>query len=395
MKLVVVGAGPSGLYFALLAKRRFPCAQVRVYEQNPRSATYGFGIVLADSGLSRFRNADPGSYESIMASSYISRNRIVSHPDESFFVEGGGYGGAIARLRLLEILATCCEHEQIPIEYEQRIDDLRAYQGADLIVGADGVNSVVRGCMEREFGTVTYNLTNRLAWYGTKRHFPYPILSFKRTEVGHFVAAGYAYSEHMSTFVPECNAATWERAELERLSDEERRQFIEGIFADELQGHSLISNNSMWRPLPVIRNSEWSVGNCVLIGDALHSAHPTIGSGTRIAMEDSIALIDSLARNPTDIPAALKDFRRVREPQKNKLVVASEKSFRWYEVFADKLDTLPPIEFLFDFLMRTGRISQERLMAEYPQFMAKYCQRWQSNQAPSAASAAPSVAAVI
>jgi 2-polyprenyl-6-methoxyphenol hydroxylase-like FAD-dependent oxidoreductase len=388
MKLVVIGAGPSGLYFALLAKDRFPGADITVYEQNSRSATYGFGIVLADSGLSRFRRADPSSHDAIMASSFISRNRIISHPGESFFVEGGGYGGAIARLRLLEILAWFCESREVSIAYETRIEDLREFRGADLIVGADGVNSAVRACLELELGTTSFNLTNRLAWYGTKQHFPYPMLSFKRTEAGHFVAAGYAYSEHMSTFVPECDAATWVRSGLDRMSDEERRRYTEKVFDRELQGHSLISNNSAWRPLPVIRNRDWYAGNCVLIGDALHSAHPTIGSGTRIAMEDSIALIEAVCHNPHNIPVALAEFRRSREPQKSKLLLASEKSFNWYESFASKVETLTPIEFLFDFFMRTGRISHERLLAQYPHFMARYGERWESSRAAAGESAA-------
>jgi 2-polyprenyl-6-methoxyphenol hydroxylase-like FAD-dependent oxidoreductase len=376
MKFVVIGAGPAGLYFALLARKRFPDAAVQVYEQNPCNATYGFGIVLAESGLSRLRRADPDSYEAIMGASFISRNRIISHPDESFFVEGGGYGGAIPRLRLLEILAAACEAAKISITYNRRVEDLREFNDADLIVGADGVNSVVRTCMEREFGTTSYNLTNRVAWYGTRAHFPYPILAFKRDGTGHFVAAGYAYTEHMSTFVPECDAATWEGAGLNTMSEEDLRAHTERVFANELQGHRLISNNSSWRPLPVVRNREWSSGNCVLIGDALHSAHPTIGSGTRIAMEDSIALIDAIMRCPADIPRALTEFRRVREPQKDKLVSASEKSFRWYEEFGSKVETLSPIEFLFDFFMRTGRISYERLLAQYPIFMQKYGPRW-------------------
>ena len=380
MKVVVVGAGPSGLYFALLLKKRLPHVDVRVFEQNPKNATYGFGIVLAMNGLTQFRAADADSYAAIMAACFISRNRIISHPDESFFIEGGGYGGAIPRLRLLEILAAQCAQEGIAIEYEKRIDDLREFAQADLIVGADGVNSSVRGLQEREFGTASYLLTNRLAWYGTKQLFPYPILSFKRTPAGHFVAAGYAYTERISTFVAECDAATWHRSGMDRLTDDERREYTERVFADELQGYPLISNNSVWRPLPVVRNKQWSYGNCVLLGDALHSAHPTIGSGTRIAMEDSIALAESLGRNPANLSDALAEFRRVREPVKDKLVIASEKSFNWYEKFGEKLESLTPVGFVFDFLMRTGRISDERLRADHPQFMDSYAPRWRAEQ---------------
>jgi 2-polyprenyl-6-methoxyphenol hydroxylase-like FAD-dependent oxidoreductase len=376
MRIVVVGAGPSGLYFSLLAKKRFPSASIQVYEQNPRGATYGFGIVLADRGLARFRDAHEESYEALTSASFVSRHRMISHPDESLFVEGGGYGSAIARLRLLEILEEFCEKEGVAIEYGARVADLEPYAGADLVVGADGVHSEVRGHRRQEFGTKRYSLTNRVAWYGTTQHFPYPSLSFKRNEFGHFVTAAYAYTERMSTFVAECDEATYFRAGLDRISDEDQRRFTEAVFADELAGHALIGNNSAYRQLPVVRSANWYTGNCVLIGDALHSAHPTIGSGTRIAMEDSIALAGALVEHRNDLPAALAQFRRAREPGKNKLLVASEKSFTWYEGFARKVDELGSVDFVFNFLLRTGRVSRERLYAEYPRFMDRYGHRW-------------------
>ena len=376
LKIVVVGGGPSGLYFSLLIKRHFPDADVSVLEQNPRGATYGFGIVLADRGLERFRRAHPAAYDALMNASFVSRNRIISHPDESLFVEGGGYGGAIARLRLIEILEKFCEQEAVLLKFNARVEDPEELSDADLVVGADGVNSVVRRRHELDFGTHSRELTNRLAWYGTTRHFPYPMLSFKRSQDGHFVAAAYAYNENMSTFVAECDHHTFLRAGLGSMSEAEQRSYTEAIFADELRGQPLIGNKSAYRPLPVVRSKEWHVGNRVLIGDALHSAHPTIGSGTRIAMEDAIALADALALHRGDVHAGLLEFRRSREPGKNKLVLASEKSFDWYEDFGRRVEQLSPVAFVFDFLMRTGRVDRARLSEEYPLFMARYAARW-------------------
>lgn len=383
MKINVIGGGPSGLYFALLAKRRHANARVEVFEQNPRGATYGFGIALADRGLGHLRRADAASHDAIVKASFFARHRFITHPAQTIFVEGGGHSGAIARLRLLQILETHCEAAGVRLHHGVRIDDLGALEDADLVVGADGVNSIVRKRHETAFGTTTWMLTNRLAWYGTDKHFPYPVLSFRRHDGGHFVGVAYPYTERMSTFVAECDAGTWQRLGLDRMSDDERRLLAEQVFAEELGGSPLISNKSVWHCLPVVRNRQWSVDHRVLIGDALHSAHPSIGSGTRIAMEDAIALADALTRSPNDIRGTLAGFREAREPAKAKLVAAAEKSFTWYESFPAKVEALDAVPFVFDFLTRTGRVDAARLQAEYPEFMKRYGASWADHSSPA------------
>ena len=387
MKIAVVGGGPSGLYFALLAHSLLAGAQVSVYEQNPQGATYGFGIVLADRGLSRLQAADPASCEAILKSVYATRHQEIRLDGEMVFVERKGYGGAIARLRLLEILEDHCARRGVEVHYGVRLNDLESFNDCDLVVGADGVNSIVRKVNEDAFGTTCWYLTNRMAWYGTTRHFPYPILSFKHTRHGHFWTAAYPYTERMSTFVAECDNDAWKRSGLADMNESERQQFTSEMFAAELQGHPLISNNSSWRCLPVIRNRHWSVGRHVLIGDALHSAHPTIGSGTRIAMEDAVDLVQVLREHSGDIPAALAAFEHTRAPSKHKLVDAAEKSFTWYEGVAAKMDTLSPVPFVFDFMTRTGRIDERRLMAEFPRFMQRYGKEWTAFKQTSAGQA--------
>ncbi|MFA5631319.1 MAG: FAD-dependent monooxygenase [Porticoccaceae bacterium] len=376
MKINVCGGGPSGLYFALLAKKYLPNVEkVTVYEQNPRDATFGFGIVLADRGLDRLKRADQESHDLIVAASFQSRNRIMSLQGRGIFIEGGGYGGAIARLRLLQILQECCDRAGIEVHYNSRLEIGQLAEDADLLVGADGVNSAVRKSYDSQFGTTSYNLTARLAWYGTHAHFPYPILSFKKTDLGYFWAAAYAYTETTGTFVAECDGETWKRSGLAEMNEAEACRFSEEIFAEELQGEKLICNKSLWNSVPVTRVKNWSVGNRVLIGDALHSAHPSIGSGTRIAMEDAIALFEAL-RDNADVAQALAAFRRNREPTKQKLVSAAEKSIAWYESVVPRIDSMDAVEFVFDFMMRTGRIDEARLTAEYPRFMAKYQSEW-------------------
>lgn len=373
MRIVVNGGGPSGLYFALLARKRLG-ADVTVYEQNPKGATYGFGIVLADRGLNRLRDADAESYRMLMDACYVSRHRILALQGERIFIDGGGYGGAIARLRLLEILEDCCERAGVVIHYETRMEG-QDLDGADLIVGADGVNSAVRTAQNEAFGTTTRLLTNKLAWYGTEAPFPYPILSFRKTELGQFWCVGYAYTENMGTFVAECDAATWGHS-LAHLTDDERTDIAEQVFAEELQGKPLICNRSVWFSLPVTRVKNWNVGNRVLIGDALHSAHPSIGSGTRIAMEDSIALCAALEQAGGDVARGLAGFREQREPAKNKLVAAAEASFNWYEAIASRIDAMTPLQLVHNYMMRTGRIDDERMYAEYPHFMEHYGRAW-------------------
>lgn len=370
MKINVIGGGPAGLYFSLLTKRRLPAAEIDVFEQNPLDATYGFGIVLADSGLSRLAAADPQSFKMIEAAMFVTRHQIIMHRETPIFVERKGFGGALARLRLLNILQDCAQAAGVRVHYGRRIEP--GMYEADLVVGADGVNSVVRQGHEAQFGTTAFDLTSWVAWYGTKRHFPYPMLCFRQTELGHFVAAAYPYTESMSTFVAECDDATYRRAGIARMNIEARQSLVERVFAPELGGEKLLNNNSNFRHLAVVRNKTWFSGNRVLVGDALHSAHPTIGSGTRIAMEDAIVLADCVAGHARDISAGLAAFQRLREPSKQKLLDATERSYTWYERFADKMDTLAPVDFVFDFMMRTGRITDARLAAEFPEFVRRY-----------------------
>ncbi len=370
MKIVVGGGGPSGLYAALLLKRRLPDSDIAVHEQNPRDATYGFGIILADNGLHRLRDADAESFRRIETAMYVTRHQMIVHREERIFVERNGFGGALARLKLLNILQDCCEEAGVRVHYGAKIE--HASFEADLVVGADGINSAVRRGREEEFGTRSSALSSHMAWYGTRHYVAYPTLVFRVNEFGHFVGVLYPYSEAMTTFVAECDHATWLRAGMDQMTDAARQALAEQIFAPELGGEPALNNNSIWRQLPVIRCANWSVGNTVLIGDALHSAHPSIGSGTRIAMEDAIALADAVVAGPSDIPAALAEFRRVREPSRLKLLDATDRSIGWYETVAEKMDRLAPVDLVFDYMARTGRITEQRLWVEFPHFMQRY-----------------------
>lgn len=376
MKVAIIGAGPSGLYLGLLLKRKQPTWDVQIVEQNLPGATFGFGVVLADTGLQQLMEADASSYHALCRAMRYNDRQIIVQREEPIEVQLSVKGGAITRLRMLQILEAEARGANVHIHFGKRIkttDDLAAFglADADVVVGADGVNSVLRQQFAHEFGTTQRSLTNHFAWYGTRRVFEAPALVFRKHEGGHFVAHYYAYSDDMSTFVAECDEATWARLGLGAMTDEQRQALVETIFAPELAGHGLISNRSIWRQFPVIRNARWSHERYVLIGDALASAHFSIGSGTRIAMTDSIALARALLTCEGDVGAGLAAFERDHSPQKQKLISASEQSCLWYERMAEWMDTLSPTEFVYQYMTRTGRVNDDRLRAEFPDLMRK------------------------
>ena len=378
LRVTVVGAGPSGLYFAYLFKKSSPQSRVAVVEQNAPDATFGFGVVLADRGLERLEQADAESYRELIKPMHRNKNQVIYHRGEPVLVDSTGYGGAISRLTLLTVLRKLCEQVGVDLRFSTRIESIPE---ADLVVGADGVNSLVRTAEGDNFGMRAEPLTNWFAWYGTRARFATPALNFRTYKGGHFVAHYYPYSDEMSTFVAECDAGTWERLRLDDMGDAGRQHLIEEIFAEALQGNSLISNKSVWRNFVAASTERWYSGNRVLLGDALNSAHFSIGSGTRIAMEDSIALWEVLKASAT-VPQALERFERERRPVKQKLLEAARASYLWYERFAEKMEALAPLEFAYDFMTRTGRMNDARLREQHPQFMRRW-EAWSTSPSRS------------
>ncbi len=371
MRIGIIGGGPAGLFAALLAREQLG-AEVDVYERNPEAVTYGFGVEIAGGGLAAIDATHGAFATAFRAAARASTDRLLVHRGVPVMIDGG-QGLAIARSGLLGLLAKFCREAGVRLHFNSRAD-AASLGDRDLVIGADGVNSAVRDGASG-FGTTRRMLTNRLAWYGTHRIFAQPSIYFKAGPAGCFWAVGYAYSQEMSTFVVECDADTWVAAGLDRLDDTDRRLLAERLFREELEGLPLIDNRSHWHALPVVRNAAWHVGKTVLIGDALHSAHPTIGSGSRIAMEDAIALIAALAGSST-IAGALTAFRTAREPAKNKLVHAAERSIDWYETIAPRLAEFDASTLAIDFLLRTGRVDEARLRRDHPGFIARHADAW-------------------
>ena len=369
MRIAVIGGGPGGLYFAYLWKRRHPEAVIELFEQNPAGATWGFGVVFSDQALEFLRADDPETVDAIAPRMESWRNITLNLRGESVEIDGVGFS-SIGRLELLTLLQARVRSVGVTTHYETQIDSVDRFAGYDLVIAADGLNSVVRRAFEGEFGTLVTHSTNKFAWYGTTRTFATLSQTFVTAERGTFNAHHYRYSPSMSTFLVECDAATWNAYGFEHKSIEESQAICEEIFADTLDGHKLISNKSVWRNFPWLWNERWWHRNMVLIGDALHTAHFSIGSGTRLAIEDAIALTKAL-ESETTVPGALARYERERKPIVKKLVTAARTSADWYEHFPEhmKLDLM---DFTYSYITRSGRIDDARLRAMSPQFMARF-----------------------
>jgi 2-polyprenyl-6-methoxyphenol hydroxylase-like FAD-dependent oxidoreductase len=343
LRILVAGAGPAGLYFSYLAKRAHPDWQIRVLEQNPPDSTFGFGVVFSDRALEFLRGDDPATYELITPAMESWSDLTVVHRDTPVVIDGIGFA-AIGRLRFLQLMQQQLASVGIHAEFNRTISPVEDLKAHDLVVAADGANSFVR--RTRDFGTEVTPLTNKFAWFGTTKVFDTLTQTFVENAHGTFNAHHYRHSPQMSTFVFECDAATWRHAGFAEMDEPRTLVYCARVFERTLEGHALVSNKSVWRNFPNVRNRRWHAGNVVLIGDALRTAHFSIGSGTRLAMEDAIAL----------------------EPIVDKLVAAADASAAWYERFPEHM-RLAPRELAWSYIQRSGRIDPARLRKSSPGFV--------------------------
>jgi 2-polyprenyl-6-methoxyphenol hydroxylase-like FAD-dependent oxidoreductase len=372
MKIRILGAGPAGLYFAALMKQHDPSHDIAIYDRSPRNATWGFGVVFSDRALEFLRADDDALYQYLNPHLENWPDITIVHNDTVIPIAGNGFA-SIGRLELLTLLFDYVEKLGVKLHFETEVTQLSQMGEADLYVGANGAFSWIRSENEAEFGTTTDWRPNRFIWYGTTKAFNSLTLTFRETDKGVFCAHHYRYRPDCSTFLVEVEDATWRRAGFESMSPEDTVRCCERVFAKDLDGHPIISNNSHWRQFPAIWNERWSFGNVVLLGDALRTAHFSIGSGTRLAMEDSVALFKAFREVGTkDVRAALELYQSNRLPPMKKIWDAANVSIRWYEEMDKLVHELSPVEFAYSYMTRTGRVNHAEVKRRDPKLAAAY-----------------------
>ena len=370
MKINIIGGGPAGMYLAILLKKADASHDITIFERNGPDDTFGWGVVFSGRTLANLHAADAVSHAEITRDFEMWDNVDVVHREEKISIHGNSFSG-IARIRLLKLLQKRCEELDVRINFRSEVSDLEGVRSdCDLLVGADGVNSNARQTLAREFKPDLSLRPNKYIWYGTNQLFQGLTLTFRKNAAGVFAAHSYKFNSTTSTFIVECDPETWANAGFARMSDEDTRSYVEGVFAKDLNGHPLLSNNSKWINFLLVKNERWHSRNVVLIGDALHTAHFSIGSGTKLAMEDAIALAACLG-NALTVAEALDEFERTRRPMIEDYQAAAHDSMLWFEHARDYMN-LDPIELAYALMTRSGRVDDEALRRRDPAFMAAY-----------------------
>ena len=366
MNVEIIGGGPAGLYFAILAKKQFPDWQIHITERNGRNDTFGWGVVFSDRTLEHLQEYDAISAETIIASFETWENVEVVHKNEHITIGGNKFSG-ISRLVMLNILQERAEQLGVALTFNKDIQSIEECKSADLIVACDGVNSLIRKTYEEHFQPDLSVRTNKYIWYGTKQVFNALTLTIRENSDGVFASHSYKFNSDTSTFVVECDPDTWQKAGFANMDDAQTREYLEGVFENDLGGHTLLSNKSNWINFLLVKNKHWVFDNVVLIGDAVHTAHFSIGSGTKLALEDSIALFNSFVKHH-QVVDALADYESTRKPVVEAYQQFAYDSLLLFENLKAQMQ-LTPIEMAYKMMTRSKRLDHEKLRKRDPEFV--------------------------
>ncbi len=366
MKVNVIGGGPAGLYLGIMMKKADPAHEIHVFERNRPDDTFGFGVVFSDNTLSHFLGFDPDSYEEITNEFAYWDTIEVRYKDQAIRSSGHGFCG-ISRMRLLNLLQKRTEELGVRIDYETDITDFEPYRDADVMVAADGVNSLVRDTYKDRFKPRIDMRKTKFVWLGTTKTFGPFTFIFRANEHGWFYVHAYQYADNATTWIVECHEDAWLAAGLDKASEEETVAYFEDMYKEELDGHKLLANRSLWRNFPEIKCDHWHFDNVVMLGDAVHTAQFSIGSGTKIAMEGAAAL--SIALNEhADVPTALEAYETARKDEVGALQSSAMVSLQWYEN-ALRYNDFDPQQYVFNFLARTKGMTYENLQRRDPAYV--------------------------
>jgi anthraniloyl-CoA monooxygenase len=388
MKVLVLGGGPGGLYSAILLKKSHPDWAVRLVERNPPDATYGWGIVFSDRTLGGLHEADAKTHAQI-TDRLVFWDVVEVRLPGSVTRCGGNVFCGMSRKVLLDILQRRCRELGVALDFRTELDDVRLLEGSDLVVAADGINSMAREAYAESFRPTVHWGRSKYVWFGTRQVFDAFTFIFRQSEHGLFQAHVYPHVGSVSTMIIECDEKTWLRAGLDRAEESESVALCEKVFAADLGGRSLLANKSDWLSFPTIRNRTWRHGRTALLGDAAHTAHFSIGSGTKLAMEDAIALAAAFERQGDDVETALTEYELERRPVVEALQEAALESAEYFENTGRYLG-FDPLPFAFHLLTRSSRTSYDELRRRDPVFVDAV-DRWYFSRAVQSAGRKPLV----
>ena len=377
MKITVIGGGPGGLYFSILTKKAMPHCQIDIYERNKSDDSFGFGVVFSDETLGEFLKRDMQSYELIRSKFAYWDDIIIARDGQSVNIAGNGFCGC-SRKTLLQLLQQRCIEEGVNLHFEHNVDDLSQFEDADIIIASDGIGSQIRTKFASEFGTKIELKQNRFVWLGSTKPLDAFTYFFRNTEHGLIVAHSYQYEAGMSTWIFECSNETWQKFQFEVTNEEDTIAKIAGIFKEELDGHPLISNKSHWRQFPHVTNENWYHKNIVLLGDAKATAHYSIGSGAKLAMDSAIGLFDALIANPNDVQAVFQQYDKSRRNTVEMIQYAALVSLDWFENM-NRHNQHPFYQFAFGCMTRAKKVTYENLRLRDKSFTDKVLEEFNDN----------------